>query len=98
MNADQLNAEELRQRAHRLAGRMTGASGVVSFCTCGSAFFGEFVGEYAPGGFETAQQRRDARERADGRLSVHALLSGEAAVRDLQARSQPGGTTTVEGT
>jgi hypothetical protein len=57
----------MSDQRHAIAGRMSGTSGIATFCTCGLAFF-EL---YGTDGVETPESRRDARELADDRWEQH---------------------------
>lgn len=52
---------------HALAGRMSGTSGIATFCACGLAFFAQ----YEPDGVETNKSRHAARLAADERFHQH---------------------------
>jgi hypothetical protein len=55
------------ERQHLIAGRMSGVSGIATFCTCGLAFFAG----YQPDAVETNESRRAARLAADDRWAQH---------------------------
>jgi hypothetical protein len=52
---------------HVIAGRLSGTSGIATFCTCGLAFFAL----YDPDGKETSKSRAAARDVADQRWEQH---------------------------
>jgi hypothetical protein len=55
---------------HFIAGRIEGASGIVTFCTCGLGFFAIYGGEV------TEESREAAREAADDIWSQHQEVVG----------------------
>lgn len=57
----------MSQQRHAIAGRLSGASGIVTFCLCGLGFFAL----YGTDGVETTESRHTARERADERWARH---------------------------
>ncbi len=76
--------------AHLIAGRMTGPSGVATFCTCGLGFFAHYAGR-APGKFETDEQRRNAITAADQLWHEHeAPYAGDRPVQREMVYSSSG--------
>jgi len=57
----------MSDQRHAIAGRISGASGMVTFCLCGLGFFAP----YGPNGLETTESRHAALEVADQRWSQH---------------------------
>jgi hypothetical protein len=55
---------------HLIAGRLSGASGVVTFCTCGLGFFAGYDGK------ETDESRAAALEVADDLFDQHQEVVG----------------------
>lgn len=52
---------------HTIAGRMSGLTGIVTFCECGLAFFAGYEGAE-----ETTATRRAAMDQADEKWQAHA--------------------------
>lgn len=61
---------------HLIAGRMSGASGIATFCMCGLVFFAPY------GGVETNESRMAASNVADARWSRHRRAAEQPAVTE----------------